>query len=79
VRDKLLAAGVEREQLDAVAAEVESEVAAAVAFADADAEPPVDELAAGMYAQGSAGQFERMRPGSPFGEEALIFDAGLGR
>jgi pyruvate dehydrogenase E1 component alpha subunit len=79
VRDKLLAAGAEREELDAVVAEVESEVAAAVAFAEADAEPPVDELAAGMYAPGSAGQFERMRPGSPFGEDELIFDAGLGR
>jgi pyruvate dehydrogenase E1 component alpha subunit len=79
VRDRLLAAGVERGRLDGVVAEVEAEVAAAVAFADADAEPPLEELAAGMYAPGSAGQFERMRPGSPFGEQELIFDAGLGR
>ena len=35
--------------------------------------------AADMYAPGSAEQFERMRPGSPFGELDLVFDAGLGR
>ena len=39
----------------------------------------VDELAAGVYAPGSAEQFERMRPGSPFGELDLVFDSGLGR
>ena len=39
----------------------------------------VDELAAGVYAPGSAEQFERMRPGSPFGELELVFDGGLGR
>ena len=33
----------------------------------------------GVYAPGSAEQFERMRPGSPFGELELVFDAGLGR
>ena len=33
---------------------------------------------AACYAPGSGGQFERMRPGSPFGEEELVFDAGLG-
>ena len=32
-----------------------------------------------MYAAGSDEQFARMRPGSPFGEEELVFDAGLGR
>jgi hypothetical protein len=41
--------------------------------------PRVEELAAGVYAPGSAEQFERMRPGSPFGELDLVFDAGLGR
>jgi hypothetical protein len=54
-------------------------VAEAVAFAEADEEPPLDRLAAGMYAEGSDEQFARMRPGSPFGEEELVFDAGLGR
>jgi pyruvate dehydrogenase E1 component alpha subunit len=79
VRAKLLASGTAESELDAVVADVEREVAAAVAFADADAEPPVDELAVGMHAHGSADQFARMRPGSPFGEHELIFDAGLGR
>ena len=41
--------------------------------------PSAAELAAGMYAAGSAEQFARMRPGSAFGDEALTFDAGLGR
>ena len=52
---------------------------AAVDFALASPEPSVDGLASGMHASGSAAQFERMRPGSPFGEEGLTFDAGLGR
>ena len=30
-------------------------------------------------AQGSDEQFARMRPGSPFGEEELVFDGGLGK
>jgi hypothetical protein len=41
--------------------------------------PSVAELAVGMHAAGSAEQFERMRPGSAFGELELSFDAGLGR
>ena len=53
-------------------------VSAAVAFADASPEPDVSELARSVYAPGSGGQFARMRPGSPFGEEALVFDSGLG-
>ena len=52
---------------------------AAVAFAEHAPSPTVAELAAGMYAPGSGEQFARMRPGSPFGEEELVFDAGLGR
>jgi hypothetical protein len=50
-----------------------------VAYATDDEPPLVEELAAGMYAPGSAEQFQRMRPGSPFGELDLVFDAGLGR
>ena len=53
-------------------------MAAAVAFADASPEPDVSELARSVYAPGSGGQFARMRAGSPFGEEELVFDAGLG-
>jgi hypothetical protein len=54
-------------------------VRASVEYALASPEPAVDGLAAGMHAAGSAEQFARMRPGSPFGEEGLTFDAGLGR
>lgn len=56
----------------------ERRVREAVEFADASPEPDVKQLAAGMYAAGSDEQFARMRPGSPFGEEELTFDAGLG-
>ena len=42
-------------------------------------EPDVDGLAWAMHAQGSDEQFARMRPGSPFGEEELVFDGGLGK
>ena len=42
-------------------------------------EPDVDALAWAMHAKGSDEQFARMRPGSPFGEEELVFDGGLGK
>ena len=58
---------------------VEERVQAAVEFADNSPEPDVDGLAWAMYAQGSDEQFARMRPGSPFGEEDLVFDGGLGK
>ena len=77
-RESLQARGVPPEGIDALEAEVEAEVEAAVAFADQDEAPPVDRLAAGVYAQGSEEQFERMRPGSPSGEEELVFAGGLG-
>jgi pyruvate dehydrogenase E1 component alpha subunit len=78
VRQQLLAAGYEVDELEAVDRRADERVLAAVEFADASPEPPLDRLAAGMYAPGSADQFERMRPGSPFGEERLVFEAGLG-
>jgi pyruvate dehydrogenase E1 component alpha subunit len=77
-RALLEARGVPADALDAVEAEAEAEVKAAVAFAEADAPPPVDRLAAGVYTPGSDEQFERMRPGSPFGEAELVFAGGLG-
>jgi pyruvate dehydrogenase E1 component alpha subunit len=78
VREQLRAAGVQEAELEAVDTRADERVRAAVEFADASPEPDVGRLAAAMYAPGSAEQFERMRPGSPFGEEALVFDAGLG-
>jgi pyruvate dehydrogenase E1 component alpha subunit len=77
-RESLEARGVPPEGLDALEAEVEGEVEASVAYAERDEAPPVDRLAAGVYAAGSAEQFERMRPGSPAGEEELVFAGGLG-
>jgi pyruvate dehydrogenase E1 component alpha subunit len=79
VRAHLMAGGATEDELDAVDDAAEQRVQAAVDSALASPEPTVDGLANGMHAFGSASQFERMRPGSPFGEEGLTFDAGLGR
>ena len=79
LRTRLLEQGTSEEALAVLERDVDKRVAAAVAYATADEPPPVEELAAGMYAPGSAGQFKRMRPGSPYGELELVFDAGLGR
>jgi pyruvate dehydrogenase E1 component alpha subunit len=70
--------GVSDEELEAVDRDADARVADAVAFADASPEPEVSELARSVYAPGSGGQFSRMRPGSPFGEEELVFNGGLG-
>ena len=78
VRSALREHGCSDEELDRVDREADERVAAAVAFADASPEPDVGELARSVYAPGSAGQFARMRPGSPFGEEELVFAGGLG-
>ena len=78
VRGQLLRASIEESELEAVDKRADERVRAAVEFAGQSPEPPLDRLAWGVYAQGSDEQFKRMRPGSPFGEEALTFDAGLG-
>jgi pyruvate dehydrogenase E1 component alpha subunit len=78
LRATLREQGVSDDELDAVDRAADERVAGAVAFADASPEPDVSELARNVYAPGSGGQFARMRPGSPFGEEALVFDSGLG-
>jgi pyruvate dehydrogenase E1 component alpha subunit len=70
--------GMSDEELDAVDREVDARVEEAVRFAEASPEPDVSELARSVYAPGSGGQFARMRAGSPFGEETLVFDGGLG-
>jgi pyruvate dehydrogenase E1 component alpha subunit len=70
--------GCTDDELDRVDREVDERVAAAVTFADASPQPDVGELARNVYAPGSGGQFARMRPGSPFGEEELVFAGGLG-
>jgi TPP-dependent pyruvate/acetoin dehydrogenase alpha subunit len=69
---------VEEAELEAIADGAEELVAAAVESALASPEPETDRLAWGVHAHGSDAQFARMRPGSAFGEEQLVFDAGLG-
>ena len=78
LRATLREQGTSDEELDAVDRDVDARVAEAVAFADASPQPDVSELARSVYAPGSGGQFSRMRPGSPFGEEELVFNGGLG-
>jgi pyruvate dehydrogenase E1 component alpha subunit len=79
LRQRVLEQGVSEDELAELERDVDERVEAAVAYATADEPPAIEELAAGMYAPGSGEQFERMRPGSPFGELELIFDARLGR
>jgi pyruvate dehydrogenase E1 component alpha subunit len=79
VASRLREAGATTEDLRAIDERVEERVQAAAEFAENSPEPDVDALAWAMYAQGSDEQFARMRPGSPFGEEDLVFDGGLGK
>jgi pyruvate dehydrogenase E1 component alpha subunit len=76
---RLREAGATTEALREIDERVEERVQAAVEFATASPEPDVDALAWAMHSQGSDEQFARMRPGSPFGEEELVFDGGLGK
>jgi pyruvate dehydrogenase E1 component alpha subunit len=79
LRARLLELGVSESELEEAADRARAAVAAAVEFAESDPEPALEELAAGMHAQGSEEQFAAMWPGSPFGEEELVFGAGLGQ
>ncbi len=76
---RLRDAGASTEDLREIDQRVEERVQAAVDFALDSPEPDVGALAWAMYAKGSDEQFARMRPGSAFGEEELIFDGGLGK
>jgi pyruvate dehydrogenase E1 component alpha subunit len=76
---RLREAGATTEELREIDERVEQRVQAAVEFATASPEPDVDALAWAMHSQGSDEQFARMRPGSAFGEEELVFDGGLGK
>jgi pyruvate dehydrogenase E1 component alpha subunit len=76
---RLREAGATTEELREIDERVEQRVQAAVEFATASPEPDVDALAWAMHSQGSDEQFARMRPGSAFGEEDLVFDGGLGK
>jgi pyruvate dehydrogenase E1 component alpha subunit len=78
VRELLAGEGVSDEELDRMVAAAEERVAASVERALASPAPAVEGLARGMYAPGSAAQFARMIPGSPYGERELVFAGGLG-
>ena len=78
VRELLSQEGLGDEELDAMLTVAEEQVAHAVQAALESPPPEVSTLATGMYAPGSASQFARMLPGSPFGERELVFAGGLG-
>lgn len=77
-RARLLESGASEDELERIERQALDAVAEAVRFAEQSPQPELQTLAAGVYAPGSAEQFERMRPGSAFGEVQLVFDAGLG-
>lgn len=79
VANALLGMGAEQHELDQAASRAVEAVADAVRFAEQSPEPELATLAQGVYASGSADQFARMLPGSPFGEDELVFAGGLGR
>jgi pyruvate dehydrogenase E1 component alpha subunit len=78
VREQLIDSGTSADELDLAKDRAVARVKQAVEFAESSPEPPVSELAAGMYAPGSEEQFERMLEGSPHGERDLVFAGGLG-
>lgn len=79
VAASLRAMGAQESELDRARARAAEAVAEAVAFAEQSPAPELSALAENVYSPGSDVQFARMRPGSPFGERELVFDAGLGR
>jgi pyruvate dehydrogenase E1 component alpha subunit len=76
---RLREAGATTDELRAIDERVEERVEECVKFSIESPDPDVSALAWAMHAQGSDEQFARMRPGSAFGEEELVFDAGLGK
>jgi pyruvate dehydrogenase E1 component alpha subunit len=78
-RELLRSREVPEAEVEAADAQAVDAVARAVEFAESNPAPELDRLAAGVYAPGSEEQFQRMRPGSPFGERELVFEGGLGR
>ena len=69
---------VDEEEIDRIDQHAREVVQDAVEFADGDAQPSVDTLAEHVYGDPDfPKQFARMRPGSPFGEDALVFSKGL--
>lgn len=65
--------GLSEDEVDELRSKAEQRVAEAVEFAENSAEPDVESLGEHLYGDpGSDEQLERMAPGSPYGEGALI-------
>jgi pyruvate dehydrogenase E1 component alpha subunit len=79
MRSWLLEQGVTETDIEDISRAVGERIAEAVRFAEQSPAPDVRTLARGVYAPGSAEQFARMLPGSPFGERELVFAGGLGQ
>jgi pyruvate dehydrogenase E1 component alpha subunit len=70
---KLVEAGVSREELDEIEREAQAAVDAAVAFAENSPQPSPDTLAEFVYGDPrTPQQFARMAPGSPAGEAEIL-------
>ena len=66
-------------ELDKIRSSAEKKVQKAVEFAENSPDPDVDTLAQHVYGDpDTPEQFERMGPGSPFGERELVLSSGLG-
>ena len=76
---RLREAGATTEELRAIDERVEERVSRRSSSPPRAPSPTSSALAWAMHSQGSDEQFARMRPGSPFGEEELVFDGGLGK
>ncbi len=75
---KLSERGASQDDLDDVRRRAERRVGEAVEFAAASKPPPVETLAHHVYGDpATPRQFERMGPGSPFGERELVLEGGL--
>ncbi len=69
---------LEEEELDRIDERAREIVRDAVEFSDGNPQPSVDTLAEHVYGDPDfREQFARMRPGSPFGEDTLVFSKGL--
>jgi len=76
---RLVERGVlDEDELGRIETEAKEAVRDAVEFADASEPPDEGSLAEHVYGDPAfPEQFARMRPGSPFGEEELVFERGL--
>lgn len=79
VAASLIEMGAQESEVQQARDRAQQSVTEAVRFAEQSPQPELSALAEGVYSHGSDIQFARMRPGSPFGELDLVFDAGLGR